>query len=277
MIPGPGLYDSIDEQDYHADRILPPQFGRSLSQSSAKTLLRSPRRFVHERTVGRPDKDTFDLGGVTHSLTLRSTDSRIRVIDAYDWRGKPEREAKDTARAQRLTAVHRGQLLQASKVARAVRRDELAGAILAAGRPEVTGYAVDPDTGVTLRARFDWLREGTSLDCIVDLKTAAYGRGTEDVFGSSAASYDYPLQAWWYRYVYFLVAGRWLPFYTITVETEPPYFVTVGQYDEHDLAIGEDRAREAIAAFAEGESNDWPRENTIVTFTLPGWYGRRTA
>lgn len=274
-ISEPGLYDGIDEQDYHADRILAPELGRSLSQSGAKTLRRSARRFVHERSAGRPDKDAFDLGGTVHSLALRSKDSRIRVIDAYDWKTKAAQQAKAAARAQRLTAIHRGQLLQAAKVARAVRRDELAGAILSEGRPEVTAYAIDPETGVTLRARFDWLREGTAHDCLVDLKTADYGRGTEDVFGSSAASYDYPIQAWWYRYVYFLITGRWLPFYTITVETDPPHFVTVGQYDPADLAIGEDRAREAIAAYAEGESNDWPHEQLITTFTLPGYYGRR--
>jgi hypothetical protein len=82
------------------------------------------------------------------------------------------------------------------------------------------------------------------------------------------------MQAWWYRHVYFLITGRLLPFYTITVETDRPYFVTVGQYDEADLAKGEERARTAIAAYAEGESNGWPHESRIVTFNLPGWYGR---
>lgn len=278
LIADPGLYHDIDEADYHADRTLAPNLGRSLSQSGAKTLRRNPARFAHERDHGRPPKDAFDVGTLTHALILRNPDQRLRIVDAYDWRAKASQEAKKAARAEGHVVTHRGDLLAASKAARAVRRDELAGAILSAGRPEVTAYAVDPDTGVTLRGRFDWLREGTSLDCLVDVKTAAYGRGTPDVFGKSAAEYDYPMQAWWYRYIYFLITGRWLPFYTITVELEAPYFVTVGQYGDADLAEGEERARAAIAEYAERESaQSWTAEPVMHTFTLPGWYaGRRT-
>lgn len=274
-ITGPGLYDGIDETTYHSDTDLAPELGRSFSQSGAKTLLRNPARFAYERDHGRPPKDSFDLGSLSHALTLRGGDNRIRVVDAYDWRTKAAQTAKSEAHAAGLIPVHRGDLLDASRIARAVRRDELAGAILSAGRPEVSAYAVDPDTGVTLRARFDWLREGTTRDCIVDLKTAAYGSGTPDAFGRSAASYDYPMQAWWYRYVFFLITGRWLPFYTITVETQPPYFVTVGEYHNADLDVGEERARAAIAEYAERQSaGAWAPNAVIHLFALPGWYGR---
>ncbi|HEY1179866.1 MAG TPA: PD-(D/E)XK nuclease-like domain-containing protein, partial [Phytomonospora sp.] len=114
--------------------------------------------------------------------------------------------------------------------------------------------------------------------CLVDLKSAAYGRGTPDAFGKSAAAYDYPMQAWWYRHVYQLITGRLLPFYTITVETQAPYFVTVGEYSAADLAVGEERARAAIAEYAERESSgNWAPNPVIHTFDLPGWYGRQTA
>lgn len=278
MISAAGLYDTIGEDVYHGDRDLAPKLGRSLSQSGAKTLLINPARFAWERDHGRPNKDAFDTGTLIHALTLRGGDNRLRVIDAYDWRTNAAKAAKADAQAQGLIAVHRGDLRDAAPIARTVRRDELAGAILSAGRPEVSAYAVDPDTGVTLRARFDWLREGTALDCLVDLKSAAYGKGTPDGFGKSAASYDYPMQAWWYRHVYWLITERWLPFYTITVETDPPHFVTVGQYSEHDLAIGEERGRAAIAEYAERQaSGRWDPEPIIHTFDLPPWYGRQSA
>lgn len=275
VIDAAGIYEGIPELTYHRDDNLAPALGRSLSQSGAKTLLRSPARFAYERDHGRPPKDTFDVGSLSHALILRSGDERIRVIDAYDWRLKTAQEAKKAAHAEGLVPVHRGDLLNAAKVARSVRSNELAAAILSAGRPEVTVYAIDPETGVTLRARFDWLRDSTALDCIADVKTAAYGRGTPDAFGRPAAEYDYPMQAWWYRYVYYLNTGRWLPFYTITVETDPPYFVTVGQYDDADMATGESRARRAIAEYAERQSaDDWTPAPVIHTFDLPGWYGR---
>lgn len=271
----PGIYHGIPEDIYHADRDLAPKLGRSISQSGAKTLRANAARFAYERDHGRPAKDAFDVGSLSHAVILRGGDNRLRIVDAYDWRTKAAQTAQRDAREAGLIPVHRGQLLEASRIARAVRADEMAGAILSAGRPEVSAYAVDPETGVTLRARFDWLREGTGLDCIVDLKTAAYGSGTPDAFGRSAASYDYPMQAWWYRYVYWLITGRWLPFYTITVETQPPYFVTVGQYHDADLATGEEHGRAAITEYADRQSSGiWTPNVVIHTFDLPGWYGR---
>ncbi|MER7070946.1 PD-(D/E)XK nuclease-like domain-containing protein [Terrabacter sp. NPDC000476] len=275
MITAPGLYFDVEESTYHGDSDLAPQLGPSLSQSGAKTLLTNPARFAWEREHGRPAKDAFDIGSLIHALALRGGDNRLRVVDAYDWRAKVTQQAKADAYSAGLIPVHRGDLREASKVAQAVRRDEMAGAILSAGRPEVSAYAVDPETGVTLRARFDWLRDGTGVDCICDLKTAAYGRGTPDAFGKSAAAYDYPVQAWWYRYVFFLITGRWVPFYTITVETQAPYFVTVGQYSDFDLATGEERGRTAIREYAERRSTGlWTLNPVIHTFDLPGWYGR---
>ena len=41
MITAPGIFD-VPELDYHADRLLAPQLGRSLSASGMKTILRCP-------------------------------------------------------------------------------------------------------------------------------------------------------------------------------------------------------------------------------------------
>jgi hypothetical protein len=274
-ITEPGVYDGIPEADYHADTVLAPELGRSLSQSGAKTLLTNPARFAWERQHGRPPKDAFDLGSLAHALILRNPDVRILVVDAYDWRTKAAQEQKKAAYAAGQIPVHRGDLLQASKIAAAVRRHPLAGAILSEGRPEVTLYWVDPETGVTCRARIDWLREGTSKDCIVDLKTAGYGRGTVDAFGRSAASFDYPMQAAHYSDGWRVLTGQDLPFLTITVEVDPPYFVTVGYYTPEDLAVGRERMRAALAEYAERESaGRWDEDPQIVPFELPGWYGR---
>jgi hypothetical protein len=273
-ITEPGIVTGIPESVYHGDTDLAPTLGRSLSQSGAKTLLASPARFAWERDHGRPDKTAFDLGSVVHALTLRGGDNRIRVADTTDWKGKVWQDWKREQYAARLIPVHRDDLRVASKIAQSVRRHPLAGAILAEGRPEVSAYAVDPDTGIALRARVDWEHPKV----LVDLKTAAYGRGTPDAFGRAAASYDYPIQAWFYPYVWWLITGVWRELITITVETEPPYFVTVGRYSTADLAVGESRMRRAMQIFAERESSgDWTDPPEIVTFDLPPWYARQSA
>ena len=69
--------------------------------------------------------------------------------------------------------VHRGDLLAVAD-RRAVRRHPLAGAVLlASGEPEVSFYWIDAATGVTCRARVDWLVPGKAL---IDVKTVGrYG------------------------------------------------------------------------------------------------------
>lgn len=274
-ITEPGIYDGVPELDYHSDRAV--TFGPTLSASGAKTLRRSPRRFAWEREHGRPPKDAFDLGGLVHALVLKSGDERIRVLDVYDWRTKAAQESRKEMRAAGLTPVNRADLRQAAKIAAAVRRHPLAGAILAKGRPEVTMYwpsEVTLDDGTThvvmCRGRIDWLRD----DAIVDLKTYGKASGAEpDSLAKEAASYDYPMPAAHYSDGYEALTGTALPFLTITVETEEPYFITVTQYSPDDLETGRDRIEQAKAEFARRTlSGEWDDPPTIHTLTLPPWY-----
>lgn len=272
MISQSGIYAGIDETVYHADSDLAPELGRSLSQSGAKTLLASPARFAWERDHGRPPKDAYDIGTLVHALVLRSRDDRIRVIDARDWKTKRAQEARDEARAGGMVPVLRSQLLDASRVARAVRRHPLAGAMFRGGRAEVSLYWIDDETGVTCRGRVDYVHPGG----LVDLKTTTYGRGDLDVFGRSAASYDYPMQAAVYSDGWEALTGVRLPFVTVVVEVDPPYMITVGQYDDDDLDAGRARWRTALSVYAERESSGvWDDPLTdIPTIPVPAWYAR---
>jgi hypothetical protein len=273
VITEPGLYRGIPEDVYHGDSDLAPELGRSLSQSGAKTLLaQGPERFAWERENGRPPKDAFDIGGLTHELVLRGGDNRIRIVDAYDWRTKAAQQAKRDAHKDRLTPCHRGDLLQASRVACAVKAHALAGPILSEGEPEVSLYWIDAETGVTCRGRIDWLRD----NALVDLKTVGrYGDAVPAKFGRSAASFDYPMQAAFYSDGYYALTGVRLPFLTIAVELDPPHFVTVGWYSDDDLEIGRERMRQALAIYAERESSGvWADPPEIQTIPLPGYYGR---
>lgn len=271
MITEPGVYYDIAETDYHSDALLSPELGRSLSQSGAKTLLRSPQRFAYERAHGRPAKDEFDLGSMVHALVLRSRDNRIRVVDAYDWRTKDAQQARKSARMAGMVPVHRGELWQAAKIAAAVRRHPLAGPIFTGGTPEVTLYWLDPDTGVTVRARIDYVRH----NALVDLKTTRYGGAEPAPFGNSAASYDYPMQGANYSDGWALLTGQSLSFVTVAVEVDPPHIVTVGQYAPEDLETGRARMRRALAEYAERESTDvWVDPPEVITIPVPPWYGR---
>ncbi len=275
-VTGPGVYRRLPETTYHADSDLAPELGRSLSQSGAKTLLSSPARFAWEREHGRPAKDAYDLGTLAHALILGSGDDRLVVVDAYDWRTKAAQAAKAEAYAAGKVPVHRGDLLAASRIARAVRRHPLARAVLASGEPEVSFYWRDPETGVTCRARVDWLVPGKAL---VDVKTVGrYGGADPAAFGRQCAQLDYPMQAAHYVDGWEAVTGERLPFVHLIVETEPPHFVTVGQLPDDAIKAGRARMRSALTEYTERESaGDWPEfdhPNNIVDIPGPGWYGR---
>lgn len=271
MITEPGIYQ-VDESAYNSDADLAPALGRSLSQSGAKVLLASPERFAHERDHGRPSKRAFDVGSLTHALILRSKDDRIDIVDAYDWRTKAAQTRQAESRAAQRIPVHRGDLLAASKVARAVRRHPLAGAIFAHGRPEVSMYWRDAETGVTCRGRIDWVHERA----LVDLKTVGrYGGADPGAFGRAAASFDYPMQAAAYTEGWGALTGEMLDFVTVAVELDPPHFVTVGRYSTADIEAGRERWRAALRIFADRESSGvWVDPPAIRTIPVPGWYGR---
>lgn len=276
IVTGPGVYRGMPEDRYHADDSLVPEMGRSLSQSGAKTLLASPARFAWEREHGRPPKDAFDLGTLAHALILGSHDDRLVIVDAYDWRTKAAQEAKAAAYAAGKVPVHRGDLRAASRIARAVRRHPLARAVLASGEPEVSFYWRDPETGVTCRARVDWLVPSKAL---VDVKTVGrYGGADPAAFGRQCATLDYPMQAAHYVDGWEAVTGELLPFVHLIVETEPPHFVTVGQLPDHVIEAGRARMRVALIEYADRESSgDWPEfdhPTEIVDIPVPGWYGR---
>jgi len=275
MITEPGVYDGIDEITYHADNDLAPELGRSLSASGAKTLLHSPTRFAYEREHGRPPKDEFDMGTVVHALVLRSGDRRIRVIPADNWRTKVAQEAKADAHENGLVPVLAKDVRKAIAIAKHVRSHPIAHDILAVGRPEVTLYWIDPATGITCRARIDWVHP----EAIVDVKTVGrYGGADPDTFGRQAANLDYPLSAAHYVDGWEHLTGQALPFITIAVELEPPHVVTVGYYLPADLDAGRERMARARAIYAERESSGvWTDPPEVVAIPIPLWYERQSA
>lgn len=267
-ITEPGVYE-LEESTYHRDDALSPTLGRSLSVSGAKTLLASPARFIHEREHGRSEKRVFDLGTLAHSLILHSGDARIRVIDAYDWRTKAAQQAKADAYAAGLVPVHRGDLRAIAPLRRSVRRHPLASAILSEGVPERSMYWIDPETGITMRGRIDWVRD----NALVDVKTVPYGGTDDTAIAKAAANFDWPMQAANYIDGWEAITGQRLPFLFIAVEKEAPHFVRVVQLDDDDLAAGRDRMRLARERFALYEADGYPTVAAdIDTIQLPRWY-----
>lgn len=253
-----GIHD-VPELEYHADE--------ALSVSGAKKLLDCPAKFHDERVNGRqPVPTAYDTGSVTHALVLHSGDNRIRVYDRYDWRGNAGKQ-RDAMQVQGLVPIHRGQLLEASTLARAVRRHPLASAIFSEGVPEQSICWVDEGTGVTCRGRIDWLRD----NAVVDFKTAA--DASPDAFSKAAFNNGLYMQAAWYIDGIAALGGGERPFLFVVVEKQPPYLVAVYQLDEYALDLGREKNRQARELFAEcTATGEWPGYSSeIETLSLPRW------
>ena len=106
-------------------------------------------------------------------------------------------------------------------MADALLREPVLRSILLAGKPEVSMAATDPETGVLLKARLDWM--GPSLT--LDLKTFSAMRGKEFTKAVHDAIYyeGYYRQAWFYSHVRKLATGEESDFVFAFVESDPPY------------------------------------------------------
>lgn len=268
LIDAPGIYPGVQEETYHADTGLAPTLGRSLSASGAKIILDCPARYQWEREHPRT-KDVWDKGTIAHRLILRSDDDRIRIADTWDWKHWQKWNPwKEEQRAARLIPINRGDLFAASRMARSVRRHQLASAIFSEGTPELSLYWIDPETGVTCRGRADWLRS----NAIVDLKTI--NKADEDTITRQSANYGYAQQADWYRRGVHALTGDWLPFVHVFVESDEPHIVHVTQLDDDFLEYGARRNDEALRIFAQCESSgEWPayNPNDITLISPPAW------
>jgi hypothetical protein len=266
IVTSPGIYDEIPEDIYHRDTALAPELGRSLSASGAKVLLRNPARFAYEREHPAPPRDVFDLGSAAHSVIL-GDGPEIVAVEHTTWQTKAAKDEREQCRTTGRIPLLRKDFDAVGRMADAVKSHPLAGAILTDGKPEQSVYWIDEPTGVTCRARVDWLRAGH----IVDLKTAA--DGSPDGFGKAAGNFAYHLSAAHYRAGIHAVTGEWLPFVLVVVEKDAPHFVSVHQFDDEFLDIGAARMRQAIELFAECESSGvWPAYgDDINTLTPPRW------
>lgn len=279
-ITKPDIYYDLPAADYHAQHDW-------LSNSGAKLLLKPscPAKFKHQQSSGEEHKRHFDLGKVTHTLTLGDGDEFVVVqaaavdkalYDAKDYVTKSAQAHRDAIYASGKVPILAAELTVAKAMAAKVRADENAGALLAEGKPEVSLFWVDEATGVKCRARLDWMpdvRENRRL-IIGDLKTAVSSE--PDEFGRAAARFGYVRQHDWYldgiRALGIAVDPAFL---FIVVEKDAPHVVTVGEFtDPVDLRLAAAMNDTARRVYRQCLTDDhWPGYVTgIAELSLPPWH-----
>lgn len=261
-----GLYGKIPDFVYHQDR-------GSLSSSGARLLLppSCPAKFKERMDNPPKPKREYDFGHVAHRLIL-GEGADIVEIEAPDYRTKDAREQRDKAHADDKVPVLTSELDKARRMADKVLRDPDAGPLFKRGHAEVSLYHVDPETGVRLRARPDWLTLIDDRLWCVDFKTT--NTANLDEFERKAAGFGYHLQAAFYLDLLIALEIHAEPaFVLVACEKDAPHIVSVREPDAEAVAEGRRRNRQAIRLYARcHERDEWPSYATgIVPMSLPPW------
>lgn len=156
------------------------------------------------------------------------------------------------------------------RVRDAVHRHPVASGLLVGGKAEQSFYAIDPETGVLIKCRTDYIHDSGAL--IVDLKS------TKDAspvgFGRSAADMRYPVQPAWYNGVFDAAFGEHPTDWAfLCVEKTFPYAIGIYYVTADQVERGRIAARRDFLRIVEcRESGIWPDYGfEPQPLLLPAW------
>lgn len=263
----------LEESLYHAR----PE----LSSTQARHLLDSPARYKHALTHKQASNAAFDVGSAVHAKVL-GTGWDVAEFEFDNWRSKAAQTERDNARAAGLIPMLAKDMVEVNAMAEAVLLHDLARSLFEQdGAAEASVFATCQDTGVEMRARFDFLPTNPSADNpVVDLKTTA-GSAAAHKFAKSVADYQYDVQRGHYLATlarHYDEAGTEFDTDTdmlfVVVEKTAPYLVAVHRLDDDFKDIGTDKALRAREVLAQCRRLDqWPGyPATTHTAFAPTYY-----
>ncbi len=262
-----GIVHGIPDAEYHS---LP-----GLSATGMKSILRSPLHY-RQGMDHRVEKPVFDVGHAVHAKVL-GIGMDVVELDFDSWRTKAAQEARDVARAEGKTPLLAKDLAPINAMAEAVLSHPKASPLLAMpGSPEVSLFGTDPETGVHLRGRIDYLAHDAAAVWNVDLKSTTDVRRHK--LARVIADYGYDVQSEAYRHLLRINGLDPQPTVLIFVEKDPPHEVrVVSLANDFWITGGQRLMRRAIDTYSECLANDtWPGDDDspgeAEPIDPPGYY-----
>jgi len=277
-----GCYLDMPDELYHS------AFGAG-SSDLRRLLNSSPGHLWHDQTHGRkPPTADMLFGSLFHLAMLQPdlwaekvcqvpADAPKRPSPAQINAKKPSDETlKAVAFWDNFNALSAGKLTpdqeavdRCQAMIKSIKSHSSAMAALSGGQSEVSAFGVDPETGVTVKARFDRLPTGGNA--IVDIKTCACS--ATEPFLKHSYEYGYHIQAAYYKGLSALAGDGRQEFCIVAVEKSAPYPVNVFRMTEKALAKGQEKVCEALMLYAACErANDWPLYGSgVQELDLPFW------
>jgi len=258
--PGAYLLD-MPNADYHGSE--------GVSKSGLDLIERSPAHYRYR--VAKAATRGMELGTAIHTALLEPERFASEYMLLKDVKDRRASEYKQAVKVYGSECTLTGP--EADKVAgmqEAVYANPHARELLEVdGWRELSGFAIDPDTGILCRHRPDLL---TASGVMVDLKKTQDARA--DAFSRAVYNYRYHVQAAFYMDQYFWITGERVErFVFLAVEEEMPHGVKIYQLDDDAIAIGREAYRENLRTYASSEaSNEWPcYDSAPELLSLPGW------
>lgn len=273
--PEPGVYENVPPEDYFA--------WDAVSNSKLNLLRRSPMHYKHGYSESTP---AMRLGSLVHSGVLEPLAIAKRYVFMPDYASHPDNKTAKGDRSfssstsfvksmeDQFRKFHHDKEVVSEEdyntmvgMATALSGNAVARDLLRDGRSEVSVVWIDEDTGLTCKARADWLRPGV----MVDLKT------TQDVseFERSVVRYGYHRQmAFYERGLSFhgIEVTPWI----IAVEKSAPYGSRCAPMAEAALDLGHRELSELLQLLLDCKERDsWPGYENPTAWELPAWYIER--
>lgn len=255
-----GFVEDMPNATYHAMD--------GISKSGLDKIARSPAHYKH-RQFKEPTR-AMAIGTAIHAAILEP----VRFDDEYIFTEAKVRTAKEYKDAK---AIHGGELVLTAPEAKKVMgmRDAVGNNLQAMrllskpGKAELSAICIDPETGVQIRARFDWITDDGE---VVDVKKTQDVR--HDLFAKSVDTYRYHVQEAMYSFIYEQITGEPLKaFYFLAVEEEAPHSNQMYVIDGLAREIGDFYFRRDLRIYAECvNSGKWPHpDNGEGIIELSNW------
>jgi hypothetical protein len=250
-----------------------------LSQTMIGYLINaSPLHAWWNNAILNPDYEpevspAIDIGQICHARILLGEDVTT-VLDYKDYRTNAAQEARDEARRAGKWPILKKdvgkveEIVEATNLQLEYQRD--AKNAFSGGEAEVRLTWTDDLTGLDCKARLDYLSGDKTK--IFDLKCTGASAHPEAV-SKRIFQMGYDIQACFYQEAVMAVHSIEAEFYLITVETNPPYALSVVGLDPSAKWIGQKKCEKGKQLWQEslttGHWAGYPSQTCWVT--LPAW------
>lgn len=290
--PKPGIYHGMPIAEYHG-------YSGAISKSGLDDIARSPAIFKALRSPGAPGREETPAqlhGNLCHTAFLEPDQFAKRYIITPNDAPRRPTEAQWNAKDPSPSSVASMKWWKAFNdqcvgkqlitwdqheiaISQANSLNSLTGVfhgltmaeIMASGRPEVSAFWNDPQTGVLCRCRPDWVHEladGSVL--LIDCKTV--GAATEDGFLMQARKLRYFVQDFWYSHGYEIASGKRVAGFVFAVtETRFPFASASYRLGDQTRHEGYLQSRKNLDLYAHCLKHDtWPGiSSQTTTVDLP--------